>query len=100
MHFQCVGEHGRRMLLYESPQYDPFGRRTKLTPAAVPSTVTTYLYDHSNVVQEQLSTGGTAHVLYGLGMDERYARINAAGVVSYFLTDAMGSTISRARTRQ
>jgi hypothetical protein len=80
--------------LYESPQYDPFGRRTRLTPAGVKAAYTNYLYDRNNVVQEQVSSGATAHVLYGLGMDERYARINATGVVSYFLTDAMGSTIA------
>ncbi len=46
------------------------------------------------MVQEQISGSGTAQVLYGLGVDERYARVNAAGVASYFLTDAMGSTIA------
>jgi RHS repeat-associated protein len=81
----------------ETLRYDPFGRRTYVQLQLLLQNInrtTNYLYDHSNVVQEQISGVGTAHVLYGLGMDERYARTNTAGVVSYFLTDAMGSTIA------
>lgn len=58
-------------LIGEVPQYDPLGRRTSVTVTRLTgSTTTTYLYDRSNIVQEQISGSGTAHVIYGLGMDE------------------------------
>lgn len=69
--------------------YDAMGRRT--AKAIGGGTATQYLYDNANAVQE---TQGTTinPILVGLGIDERYARNDVTGR-TYFLTDALGSTI-------
>lgn len=70
--------------------YDAFNRRVSKTVGGVS---TTYLYDGDNPVQE--TTGSTVHTLLtGLGIDERYARDDAAYGRTYFLTDALGSTLA------
>ena len=70
-------------------QYDTFGRRTQRT---VGSTTTSFLYDVQNGVQE--TQGATTNaILTGLGIDERFARMEAAGM-RYFLPDAMNSTVA------
>jgi RHS repeat-associated protein len=70
-------------------QYDTFGRRTQKT---IGSTSTSFLYDGQNGVQE--TSGATNYsILTGLGIDERYARVEAAGA-RYFFTDVLNSTIA------
>jgi hypothetical protein len=72
--------------------YDPFGRRVNENYTGYGgSHVTNFLYDGSNVAQEQNSTAGRADVLNGLAMDDHFAR-TSGGVTMYFLTDALGST--------
>jgi RHS repeat-associated protein len=69
--------------------YDALGRRTTKTESA--GTPTKYLYDGADTVQE--TVGGIANpILTGSGIDERYARNDVTGR-TYFLTDALGSTI-------
>jgi RHS repeat-associated protein len=71
--------------------YDPFGRRSS---KALNGTATSYLYDGENPVSE--TTGdSTAHLLNGLGLNERFARTTSAGTSSY-LTNAQNSTIALA----
>jgi RHS repeat-associated protein len=69
--------------------YDPFGRRIS---KEVIGRATVYLYDGNTVVRE---TGdvGTASTLSGLGTDEYLSR-TVNGVVSYFLPDAIRSTVA------
>ena len=71
--------------------YDATGRRVAKTVAGV---TTDYLYDGFNAVQE---TQGSQvdPILTGLGIDERFAR-DDGGTRSYFLTDALGSTVALA----
>jgi RHS repeat-associated protein len=69
-------------------QYDSMGRRAAKTIGGL---TTSFLYDGFNAVQE---TQGAAvnSILTGLAVDERYAR-NEGAARSYFLTDALGSTV-------
>lgn len=57
------------------------------------SHVTNFLYDGSNVAQEQNTSGSWADVLNGLAVDDHFAR-TSGGVTMYFLTDALGSTVA------
>lgn len=69
--------------------YDALGRRAAKT---IGGTAAQYLYDGWNTVQE--TQGNTINpILTGLGIDERYARNDVTGR-TYFLTDALGSTIA------
>ena len=69
--------------------YDAMGRRISKTVQG--GTPTQFLYDGANAIQE--TQGGTINpILVGLGIDERYARNDVTGR-TYFLTDALGSTI-------
>jgi uncharacterized protein RhaS with RHS repeats len=71
--------------------YDAFGRRMKRTIGS--STVTQFVYDRLNPVQELNSSDGvTANLLTGLNIDEYFTR-TASGATSTLLTDALGSTI-------
>lgn len=74
--------------------YDAFGRRIAKTIGSNPST--SYLYDGSNVALE-VQGATTRNLLNGLGIDERYARDDTSGR-TYFLTDAIGSTIALTNT--
>jgi RHS repeat-associated protein len=76
-------------------QYDAFGRRTSKT---IHGATTTYLYDGDNPIQETQGSR-VSPILTGLGIDERFARTEAAGR-RYFLTDALGSTIALADAGQ
>lgn len=68
-----------------------FGHRTSKTDDY--GNTTTYLYDGDNPIQE--TRGGTVTTLLtGLGIDERFARDDAAYGRTYFLTDALGSTLA------
>jgi RHS repeat-associated protein len=59
----------------------------------VNGTVTQFLYDRLNPVQE-LDGGNavTANLLTGLSIDENFARTDSSGTMA-FLTDALGSTV-------
>jgi RHS repeat-associated protein len=71
--------------------YDAFGRRMKRTIGS--STVTQFVYDRLNPVQELNSSNGvTANLLTGLNIDEYFTR-TASGTTSTLLADALGSTI-------
>ncbi|MBF6560627.1 MAG: RHS repeat-associated core domain-containing protein [Candidatus Binataceae bacterium] len=69
--------------------YDAFGRRMKKT---ISGTVTQFLYDGLNPVQELNSSNGVvANLLTGLNIDEYFSRTDTA--TSTFLSDALGSTV-------
>jgi RHS repeat-associated protein len=68
--------------------YDPLGRRVSKT---VMSTITNFLYDGANAVQE-FGANPTANLLTG-GVDERFTRTSATETDNY-LTDALGSTVA------
>ncbi len=72
--------------------YDAFGRRVQRT---ISGATRTFLYDGTNIVQEQLGGGQTASLLTGLGMDEYFVRTDP-GWSQHYLTDALGSTIGLA----
>jgi len=81
-----VSQNGVAQLSYA---YDAMGRRTSKTNQG---TATQFLYDGDNAVQE--AQGGTVNpILVGLEDDERFARNDVTGR-TYFLTDALGSTIA------
>jgi RHS repeat-associated protein len=70
--------------------YDAFNRRISKTING--GRETDYVYDGLNVVQE--AGYSSANLLTGLGIDERYARDDADIGRTYFLTDALGSTVA------
>jgi RHS repeat-associated protein len=70
--------------------YDALGRRASKTIAGQS---TDYLYDGPNAVRELVGSTSKAEFLTGLGMDEVYARTDAAGMRN-FITDALGSTLA------
>ncbi len=71
--------------------YDAFGRRMKRTIGT--STVTQFVYDRLNPVQELNSSGSvTSNLLTGLNIDEYFTR-TASSTTSTLLADALGSTI-------
>ena len=78
------------VVIVASFQYDAFGRRIGRTDAS--GVTTAYLYDGSDAVQE-VSGGSTRTSLVGQNIDERFARDDVTGR-TYFLTDALGSTIA------
>jgi RHS repeat-associated protein len=73
-------------------QYDGLGRRRAKTIA---SASTGFLYDGLNAVQELSSGTPSANIVAGLGLDEWFARTDGGGT-SYFLGDALGSTMALA----
>jgi len=76
-----------------SYSYDATGRRTAKTLNGI---TTSFLYDGINAVQE--TQGSTVNpILTGLGVDERFARNESTGR-TYFLADALGSTIGLTNT--
>ncbi|CAJ5947090.1 RHS repeat-associated core domain protein [Burkholderia pseudomallei] len=86
-----ISQGGVAQLSYS---YDALGRRTAKT--VMSGTPTQYLYDGQNAVQE--AQGTTINpILTGPGIDERFARNDVTGR-TYFLTDALGSTIGLADT--
>jgi len=56
--------------------YDAFGRRMQKT---VNGTLTQFLYDRSNSVQEVQGSTPSANLLIGLKIDERFQRTDSAG---------------------
>ncbi|CAJ4445516.1 RHS repeat-associated core domain protein [Burkholderia pseudomallei] len=86
-----ISQGGVAQLSYS---YDALGRRTAKT--VMSGTPTQYLYDGQNAVQE--AQGTTINpILTGPGIDERFARNDVTGR-TYFLADALGSTIGLADT--
>ena len=86
-----VSQGGVAQLSYT---YDAMGRRT--SKAVQGGTPTQFLYDGANAVQE--TVGSTVNpILVGLGIDERFARNDTTGR-TYFLTDALNSTIALTST--
>jgi RHS repeat-associated protein len=72
--------------------YDGLGRREKKT---INGSLTEFLYDGLNPVQETSGATILANILPGLGIDEFLTRTDVvAGVTSSFLTDALGSPIA------
>lgn len=80
----AIQQDGQTIASYE---YDPLGRRTAKTEGGQS---VRYLYDGMNAVQETHGNAASS-ILTGLGIDQRFARTDAAGR-TYFLTDALGST--------
>ena len=72
--------------------YDAFGRRQKKTLGA---TVTSYLYDGVNTVQELTGASPSANLLTGLGVDEVFQRTEGA-TTRTLLADALGSIVALA----
>ena len=78
------------VMVVASFKYDAMGRRvSKIVGSAAE---VKYLYDGSDPVQEKQGAT-TTNLLTGLGTDERFARDDTGGR-SYFLTDALSSTIA------
>jgi RHS repeat-associated protein len=72
--------------------YDGLGRREKKT---INSSLTEFLHDGFNPVQETSGATILANILTGLGIDEFFSRTDVgAGITSNLLTDALGSTIA------
>ncbi len=72
--------------------YDGLGRREKKT---INGSLTEFLYDGVNPVQETSGATVLANILTGLGIDEFLTRTDVvAGVSSSFLMDALGSLIA------
>ena len=70
--------------------YDAFGRRTCAT---INGTSTGYLYDGANLVQELTGSTPSENEPTGLAVHETFSRTDAGGT-SYYLTDALGSTLA------
>ena len=74
--------------------YDVFGRRARKT---VSGQTTQFLYDGANPVQEHGAASVQANILGGLEIDEFFSRSEVPSAkTSYYLSDALGSTISLA----
>jgi len=70
-------------------QYDALGRRSSKT---IGGTLTNFLYDGVNVVQELSGTTPTANLLSG-GLDELFQRTDSSGTRS-LLSDPLSSTLA------
>jgi RHS repeat-associated protein len=74
--------------------YDGLGRRETKT---INNSLTEFLYDGVNPIQETSGATVLANILTGLGIDQYFARNDVgAGITTNFLTDALGSTIALA----
>jgi len=74
--------------------YDGLGRREKKT---INGSLTEFLYDGVNPVQETSGVTVLANILTGLGIDEHLTRADVvAGTTSHILPDALGSTLALA----
>jgi len=72
--------------------YDVFGRRARKT---IGGQTAQFLYDGANPVQEHGAASVQANILGGLEIDEFFSRSEVSSArTSYYLSDAMGSTIS------
>jgi RHS repeat-associated protein len=74
--------------------YDGLGRREKKT---INGSLTEFLFDGVNPVQETSGATILANVLPGLGIDEFFTRTDVpAAATSHFLPDGLGSTLALA----
>ena len=74
--------------------YDGIGRRETKT---INGSLTEFLYDGVNPVQESSGAIVLANILTGLGIDEYFTRTDVgAGITSILLNDALGSMIALA----
>jgi RHS repeat-associated protein len=72
--------------------YDGLGRREKKT---INGSLTEFLYDGINPVQETAGATVLANILPGLNVDEFMSRTDVvAGTTSHFLSDALGSILA------
>jgi len=72
--------------------YDALGRREKKT---INGSLTEFLFDGLNPVQETSGADILANVLLGLNIDELLTRTDvSASATSFFLTDALGLSIA------
>jgi RHS repeat-associated protein len=72
--------------------YDGLGRREKKT---INGSLTEFLFDGVNPVQETSGTAIVANILPGLGVDEFLTRTDVSGgATSSFLSDALGSSVA------
>jgi RHS repeat-associated protein len=72
--------------------YDAAGRRAT---RKVGATVSSFVYDGANMVQERSGSTVSADLLTGSGPDETFTRTQA-GVTSALMTDRLGSTVGLA----
>jgi RHS repeat-associated protein len=72
-------------------QYDASGRRVSKT---INGTTTSYLYDDTNIVQEQSGGAAIANMLTG-GVDQVFTRSDSSGELNV-LRDGLGSTLGLA----
>jgi RHS repeat-associated protein len=72
--------------------YDGLGRRSTKTTGGITAA---YVYDSDDVAEERLSgaDSGTVRYYHGAGVDDRFARQNAAGAINYLLADHLGSIV-------
>jgi RHS repeat-associated protein len=73
-------------------QYDGSGRRRAKT---ISGTSTGFVYDGVNAIQELSGGSPSSNILAGLGIDEWFARTDAA-TTRHFLTEPLGSTVALA----
>jgi RHS repeat-associated protein len=74
--------------------YEPFGRRaSKTVGSQLSSTVTNYLYDGYDKVQEVVGGTATAGYLSGPGVDSNLSR-TSGGLTSSYMDDALGSKMA------
>ena len=74
--------------------YDGYGRRVqKITPA----TTRSYVHDGMDLLQERIGTSPTdiTRTVPGPGIDQPLASVDAAGTVSYYLSDHLGSIVQQ-----
>ena len=94
------GAPGNSGYITENFGYDALGRRTVDTGGgAAAFGPITFVYDGLNPIVEATGSNSSPsrYIFGGFGLDERFVRDPAAtGAASYFLTDAIGSTIALA----
>jgi RHS repeat-associated protein len=78
-------------------EYDGAGRRTEKVAAGLTHT---YVYDAGNTSEERItgSSSDTIRYYYGAKVDEPLARKNSADVVTYYLTDQLGSIVQESNS--
>jgi RHS repeat-associated protein len=56
-------------------------------------TRTKYVYDGADIIEQKPSSGSTLHYVQGPGIDRHWASQDASGVVTYYLSDHLGSIV-------
>lgn len=70
--------------------YDGYGRRAQ----KVTATTRSYVYDGPDILQERVGSA-TTRTVHGPGIDQPLAAIDAAGAVSYYVADHLGSVVQQ-----